>query len=316
MGRLERRMECIDHSSNYRILYVLLARICARVCIPAECCCASITKVVGISNIISDSKEKMKNIRKSISSLTKGDLLDIRLIIFDVDGVIVPRGTKIKQKGNNTHFNIKVITPEITELIKNLKEHGFLINISSGRSLTTLMDMFRPILPYISLTFELGSATWDNGIVHQHINSFNELKDLHFRIREEIFDCEDFKGIEPKEHIITVHCKNRIPKLENLVSQYPNLTSIWNGEAYDIVIKGIQSKGMGVKAISDLFKINKENILAIGDNYNDKELLESAGISITCDRSRVNGDFFISKTSKGLPAKVLISKILEVLKSL
>lgn len=44
-----------------------------------------------------------------ISKLKKSDLKSIKLIVFDLDGVLVPRGTKIKQKGNITTLETKKI---------------------------------------------------------------------------------------------------------------------------------------------------------------------------------------------------------------
>jgi len=35
-----------------------------------------------------------------IDKLKKSDLENIKLIVFDVDGILVPRGTKIYQNGN------------------------------------------------------------------------------------------------------------------------------------------------------------------------------------------------------------------------
>jgi len=58
--------------------------------------------------------------------------------------------------------------------------------------------------------------------------------------------------------------------------------------------------------------LKKENALAIGDNYNDKELLDAARITITADKSRLNGDFFIPLNNKNLPAKQLMSKIISL----
>lgn len=53
---------------------------------------------------------------KSISELTKNELKKIKLIIFDVDGVLVKRGTKIKQKDSYTSFETKKIEPKQIEV--------------------------------------------------------------------------------------------------------------------------------------------------------------------------------------------------------
>ena len=39
---------------------------------------------------------------KQLNELSKKDLAKIKMIVLDVDGVLVPRGTKIKQIGNTT----------------------------------------------------------------------------------------------------------------------------------------------------------------------------------------------------------------------
>jgi len=252
----------------------------------------------------------MDKINKPLSKLTKKDLNKIKLIVFDVDGVLVPRGTKIKQKGNITTLETKKIQENEINQIKKLNKLGYKINISSGRGLYMLQNMFRKVLPFVSLTYENGSATWYKGDIYQHINSFNKLKNIFFKL--EVIKHKDIKGFEPKEFIITIHCKQRIKKIEEILSKEKDLYSIWNGEAYDIGIKEIQNKSLGLKSFIKELKLKKENTLAIGDNYNDKELLDAAGITITADKSRLDGDFFIPINNENLPAKQLMSQIISL----
>ena len=65
------------------------------------------------------------------------------MIVFDVDGVLVKRGTNIKQVGNTTTLETKVIAEKQIKQIKELYDKGYLINISSGRGLYMLQEMFR-----------------------------------------------------------------------------------------------------------------------------------------------------------------------------
>ncbi len=247
---------------------------------------------------------------KPISELTKKNLEKIKLIVFDVDGILVPRGTKIKQKNNITTLETKTIEKNQIEQIKKLHKLGFKININSGRGLYMLQEMFREVLPFVSLTYENGSATWYKGKIYQHVNSFEYLKNVFFKLKS--VKDSNVKGFEPKEFIITVHCKKRIKKIENILSREKKLYSIWNDEAYDIGIKKVQTKSIGLKAFIKILKLKKENVLAIGDNYNDKELLKSAGLTITADKSRLNGDFFIPLSRKNLPAAQLMSRIITI----
>ncbi|MCK5591442.1 MAG: HAD hydrolase family protein, partial [Candidatus Pacebacteria bacterium] len=133
---------------------------------------------------------------QEINHLTKGILADIKLIVFDVDGVLVPRGTKIEQKGNWTTFETKRIAKKQIEQIKKLHELGFLINISSGRGLYMLQDMFREILPFTSLTYENGSVTWFDGDIIQHTNSYKYLREIFPKLQQ--VSNKHIKGFEPK----------------------------------------------------------------------------------------------------------------------
>lgn len=249
---------------------------------------------------------------KPLNEMSQKDLSKIKLVVFDVDGVIVPRGTKIKQIGNITTLETKVIAPKQIEQIKKLYKKGFLINISSGRGLYMLQEMFRDILPFISLTYECGSATWYKGKIYQHINSFERLKDILPKLKKVAFKNKDFKGFEPKEFIITIHCKKQIKEIEDVVKTNKGLVTLWNGEAYDVLIKKDQTKALGLRHTMKIFKLKKENVMAIGDNYNDQELLEESGMPISADKSKVQGKFYVPLKGKFLPADELMQKILKL----
>src|SRR3989338_10879678 len=136
-----------------------------------------------------------------IIALTKERIKEIKLVVFDVDGVLVPRGTKIKQVGNTTTLETKEILPKQIEQIKMLNEKGFMININSGRGLYMLQEMFREILPFVSLTYENGSATWYKGKIFQHINSFEPMRTVFSELKRIAFKNKNVRGFEPKEFI-------------------------------------------------------------------------------------------------------------------
>lgn len=244
--------------------------------------------------------------------MSEKDIKQIRMIVFDVDGVLVPRGTKIKQVGNTTTLETKIIHQKQIEQIKILNKEGFLINISSGRGLYMLQEMFREILPFVSLTYENGSATWYKGKIYQHINSFKYLQGLFTKLKKVTGKNKNVKGFEPKEFIITIHCVKRIKEIEKIVQKEGGLYTIWNGEAYDIGIKKNQTKALGLRSAMKIFKLKKGNVMAIGDNYNDQELLKQSGIPISADKTRVKGKFHVPLQGKFLPADVLMQKILSL----
>ena len=249
---------------------------------------------------------------KPLSQMSGKDLRKIKMLVFDVDGVLVPRGTKIKQRGNITTLQTKVIHPKQIEQIRQLNQAGFLINISSGRGLYMLQEMFRAILPFVSLTYENGSATWYQGKIYQHLNSFRALWEVFLKLKEIAKSHPKVKGFEPKEFIITLHCTGRIEEVEKIIQKGRNLYTIWNGEAYDIGIKNAQTKALGLKKAMKIFRLKKENVLAIGDNYNDQELLAESILPISADKSRVKGKFHVPLKGKLLPADKLMQKLLSL----
>lgn len=250
---------------------------------------------------------------KHLTELTKEAIADVKLIVFDVDGVLVPRGTKIKQEGRMTTLETKQIQPKQIEQIKKLYDLGYLININSGRGLYMLQEMFRSILPFASLTYENGSASWYKGELFQHVNSFEHLMKVLPKLQ--LIRNKNIKGFEPKELIITIHCHERVREIEDILKDEKGLYCLWNGEAYDIGVKGIQTKAIGVEMIMNHFGLKKENILAIGDNYNDKEMMDAAGISVTADKTRVEGDYYVELSGEKLPADVLMERIIDIMTS-
>jgi hydroxymethylpyrimidine pyrophosphatase-like HAD family hydrolase len=247
---------------------------------------------------------------KHLSEIKKKDFEDIKLIVLDVDGVLVRRGTKIKQIGNMMRLETKHIHRKQIEQIKELHKKGYFININSGRGLYMLQEIFREILPFVSLTYENGSATWIKGKMFQHVNSFNYLGNIILKLQK--VKHVDIKGFEPKEFIITLHCKKRIKAIDRIMSGERKLYSIWNGESYDIGVKGLQTKAVGLDHLRTFLGLKKKNILVIGDNFNDAEMMAKGGLAVSADKSRVSGNFFVELNGGKLPADVLMDKLLKL----
>ncbi|MFQ5531973.1 MAG: HAD hydrolase family protein [Candidatus Nanoarchaeia archaeon] len=123
---------------------------------------------------------------------------------------------------------------------------------------------------------------------------------------------KNIKGFEPKEFIITIHCKSRVKKIESIMSKQKGLYAIWNDEAYDIGIKKIQTKAVGLKAFMKILKLKKKNVLAVGDNYSDKPLFDAAGLTVTADKARVSGNYFVKLDKKNLPAAQLMTRMIKI----
>ena len=247
---------------------------------------------------------------KPIDNLRKSDLNGIILIVFDVDGILVPRGTKIFQSGRKTVFYIKKVDKKVINLIKELSSLGFLININSGRSLDVLQRMFWPVLNKITMTYENGSSSWIKGKIYQHVNSYSKLSELYRELSA--IKNKNIKGFELKEFILTLHAKKRVNVVETAIKKHKGLYFIWNSEAYDIGLKGVQTKLNGLNALLKIIKLKKDNVLFIGDNYNDIPFIGNSKIVVTADKRRLKGDFFIRLSRKDLPGKVLMERMITI----
>lgn len=240
---------------------------------------------------------------------TKKQLKKIKFIILDIDGVTVPRGTRIKQISNNMKMRVREVPKREIEQIKQLSRKGYMIGINSGRGLYLLQEMFHAVLPHLIITYENGSATWHKGRIYQHVNSFDKLNNLREKLRK--IKHPNIRGLEPKEFIITIHCKRPVRKIEKTVDKYRGVYWIWNDEAYDIGLKKLQTKSHGLKQVMKIFKLKKENILFVGDNYNDVSLANDVGITVSVDKTRLKGDFYIKMKKTRFPTEEVLDWFLK-----
>ena len=252
---------------------------------------------------------------KPISEL---DNIQPNLVVFDVDGVIVPRGTKIKEDGKLLTINLKFPPEKFISLACELLEH-INIAISSGRSMLTLKTMFADLVGeerngnvFILQAENGGRISWGA----DEISAGHDPKKLRalFRLRNELRKVKDKRilGFEPKESILTIHCIDRVPAIEELTKNYPHYI-IWNGEAYDIGDPNI-TKGTGLLRIKQEFikRHNKEIVaIAIGDRQNDIDLLERADISVSADPRVLSQCHYYVPLEYELPGIALAEKLLE-----
>src|SRR5574344_2457236 len=112
---------------------------------------------------------------------------------------------------------------------------------------------------------EIASYTTQRYITYTHVKSFNDLK---------IENVNKVLAIKHDENVIndlTVELQERYKEKLYIVKSTPYFCEISNPYA---------TKGNAVRFLANLWGIKKEEILAIGDQDNDIELLKSAGIAV------------------------------------
>jgi len=221
----------------------------------------------------------------------------LKLVVFDSDGVVVPRGTSISQRESEgfNEINLKIVrvSNEMIRMLDRLKKH-IKVCFSSGRSLLHLQDMYGEVLgDGTILQAENGNISLMNGSIVQHFGYseqyFKKIADIQREIRRLPID-----GFEPKQFILTVHASHEIPEVYQILAKYDpekELKCMWNGEAFDIMAKKV-SKGAGLEKLLNSLDIKKEEVIAIGDRINDAELLQIAGIGVSADIESLKADYW------------------------
>ncbi len=258
---------------------------------------------------------------KPLCELTKKDIAKIKLVCFDCDGVTVKRGTRIRQKfdqgSNFLTVHTYILSDQMREKLTRLKKRIH-VSFSSGRSLVYLQMMYGEILwENTSLQGENGIFALVGGQVIQHkrypMPALEKIERLRSEIRKLQKTNKDILGFEPKQFLITVHCKREVEKIYEIVRKIDTKSQFytwWNYEAFDIGLKGV-NKGFGLKKLANHLGVDQSQTMAIGNGINDKDMIEAAGIGVTTDPEILETDFYTPK-SLHLGGEELIDKLLEL----
>jgi len=256
---------------------------------------------------------------KSIQNLTKTDLENIKLLCFDCDGVTIKEGTFLQENQGELVVRTSKLTPEMTKKINWLK-NNFYIMFSSGRHPLYLARMYETILwDKVILQGENGLLTVFNGKVSQFENYPMELLKTATKIKADLRRLADsndkVNGFEPKQFLISLHCQEDMDEVREIVVKHDvdnEFYCLWSGEAFDVAPKRF-NKGNGLKSVVKKLNLKLENVLAVGNDPNDKEMVEEAGISVTTDpESIIQGADFITEKRGVSGGEEIVNKILEL----
>ena len=252
---------------------------------------------------------------KNIKEITEKELADIKVITFDIDGVIIPTGTELKENEDGTELYMKShqLLPEFVEKLKKLKQY-LRIGFSSGRNILYLKSLVNQIFDnQVILQAENGNITWlDNKIIHPSYPDeyFGQLRDIKEKIKEMMAKNKKIRGFEPKMFILTVHC-DQMAEIPNLVKEVAgdNLYCLWTNEGYDIGSQEM-SKGKAIANLAEQLKIDPKQIMTTGNNYNDEEMLQ-IGKGVSVNPERVKGKYFVETEGEKLGGHLLVDFLLE-----
>lgn len=249
--------------------------------------------------------------------IPSGKLKKIKMVILDSDGVTVRRGTKIIEKEDKNHLEVSVRANKISDRLAgkiNRLKGKTTVCLASGRGLIWLQSMYSKIIDNKTVILaENGNIALLRGELKQLFKYEPEYFTLRANIRNEISKLP-INGFEPKQIILTANCPYKIeeiPKIIKKLDKKKQIKAMWvAGEAWDIQRKDV-SKGKGLRKIMGLLNLKKENLLAVGDGLNDKEMVEMAGIGVSANIRDLKAQYYT--VGEGLGGEILVDYLLEKL---
>ena len=101
-----------------------------------------------------------------------------------------------------------------------------------------------------------------------------------------IFDRTDEAWALPWTKLLMISDKKTLDEYEHIYRKYDSGYSVRSGdEFFDIVPDGA-SKGGALNTLSQMLGIEKNHVIAAGDNFNDLDLLKAAGVSYAVENAQ------------------------------
>jgi hydroxymethylpyrimidine pyrophosphatase-like HAD family hydrolase len=220
----------------------------------------------------------------------------IKMVVFDVDGVVIPKGTEIRENGEGTELIVKTkgLSRAFVKDVTALKRH-VRVAFSSGRSLLYLRSLVKDFFDKsVILQTENGAIGFlDGRIIHPEYP--NDYFELLYKIKNLVLDnAKELKleAFEPKLFILTVHLEEKnelMDKIVNSIDKKGILYCVWGGEAYDIGLACV-TKGQMLRDIAKKLDLKRDEVLTMGNAMNDKEMLEF-GVGVTVEPDVVWGQY-------------------------
>jgi peptidyl-prolyl cis-trans isomerase B (cyclophilin B) len=225
-------------------------------------------------------------------------LAGIKVICFDGDGVTKKKGTEFVEENGKVLLESFPPTEVTLDKLKKLSKH-FHITISSGREMDYLKEIYTEEMmgENGSLQAEIGMYLWWKNQLYENFEVSADQKNKIEKIRGMIGEIRDerIRGFEPKNYLITLHCRARVPKVEEIVRKMDpegELYCWWNEEAYDVGLKTI-NKATGLKKLVEKLGVKMEEVMTVGNGINDQNMTDAAGIDISTDPKHLQADFAV-----------------------
>lgn len=240
---------------------------------------------------------------------------DLDGTMFEKGNVIPETNLKAINDINNSNINFTICTGKTYSLFKNIcqdigTEYGIFGNGNQIINLKTGEEIYRKLLKNEDVLFCINTAKKLNLHVHLYTNKevitekllYMDLRnfeltkndkniDLEFKIVTDIQEYIEKENPEILKLVISAEkdlasLKNEFAKNKNLqvnlirkVDKYRDEIIGKEYEYLDIMPAGI-NKEQALEVLENYLKIDKSEVLAIGDNLNDLEMIKDSGVGI------------------------------------
>lgn len=227
----------------------------------------------------------------------------IQLIVSDIDGTLLPYGTK-------------QLDPSVFSLIHRLSQQGIRFCPASGRQFHSLRKLFGPVQDELCYVCENGAILYGSGTeesapvlgktVMEHTAAMALIRDILALESCEVLisgancsylcQCDDSFVTRMRDgtgnHVQVVRDPEEIEEDIIKISAYcpegaavpeKALGEAWSGK-FNMAVAGAEwldftlaNKGIGLRQLCSALNIPLENVMAFGDNWNDLPMLEAAG---------------------------------------
>jgi phosphoglycolate phosphatase (TIGR01487 family) len=200
----------------------------------------------------------------------------IRVIVLDVDGVMVPKETS------------SVMPSPLIEKVRNLEARGVKCGMASGRGvdfirgISNIIGMSGPLIAECGSVVLVPSDFQGRGVMEAEGFTVEEASELKEMLREKIkdvdFDISRFKLYEACLLPANKADSGELYEKAREALKGKNVTLFHSGISVDITKGGID-KGVAIKRASELMRIPLREFAAVGDSDNDIDMMVEAGFS-------------------------------------
>jgi len=206
-----------------------------------------------------------------------------RLLALDLDDTLLTKDKRVSEENR--------------KWIKHAEDAGVIVMFATGRGRQTVKHLLEELKLTGPMVLVNGAEVWANGerLLGRYFIGKEEIRQLHdlatrhnakfwgysadslTQMRdwtEEMFDKEWLKfGIRQDDLPIIEQLREQAKKLPNVEITRSATVNM------EVSLKGI-SKESGVRKVCEHFNIEMDEVMAMGDNLNDYQLIKSAGLGV------------------------------------